>query len=223
MSANAELLNDLNRLSLRDPPMIKTGGRPSVDWPKLREIWETDRCFYTLKEFLLAYRLNPDTKITKIHTKEWEQKNPNVVQVVLSDADEELEIETVPIVDEDVEKLAAMIRHWRSKQSQSDFILAQKIKDIIEMKINYLLEEDPSRVKSYEVVNLTNALQTTQRIQRLALGMSTENVGVEDARKLAQGELGSVENASDEDDVPTFEVAMNENGKFKRLRPARVK
>jgi hypothetical protein len=51
--------------------------------------------------------------------------------------------------------------------------------------------------------------------------MSTDNVGVDDARRAIEDVLAGGETTDNV--TPTFLVEVNEGGKFKRLRPRQVK
>lgn len=118
-----------------------------------------------------------------------------------------------------VERVSSMIRAWRAMQAEKDYRAADKLRQVIEEKSEELSKilQTGGYVKTYDLINLANALEKVQRIQRLSLGMSTDNVGIEDARKLAEEQAGDVG-----DSTPVFAVEVNENGKFTRLRPRRV-
>lgn len=121
------------------------------------------------------------------------------------------------------------IRSWRRKQAGDDYRTADTVRSICKMILKNSIERVTTEsggqdlrttLKPHEVRAITDALNGVQRMQRLALGMSTENVGVDSP---VTPQDSHVEKNKDETpDIPTFVVEMSSKGKFLLPRPRRV-
>lgn len=124
-----------------------------------------------------------------------------------------------------------MVQKWRQKQAADDYRTTDTIRSHVKLLLKNSIEKvtvtDDDGVTKTEFVSkltpqdlraLSHTTEALQRVQRLALGLSTENIGVE---------VGSSEategNNEDTNEIPTFEVEINRNGKFVRSRPRRLK
>lgn len=121
------------------------------------------------------------------------------------------------------------VQEWRRKQSIEDY----KSGDTVRTAVKLLLKNSMKRVdvgdgkvefqttlKPHEVKQLAQALESVQRIQRLAVGLSTENIGI-DTPGPAPGDTHVEKNVTPEADIPTFVVEMR-GGRFVRPRPRRI-
>lgn len=127
-----------------------------------------------------------------------------------------------------------IIDQWRSRQAMDDVKLAdalrQQIKILLSTSTKRTEVEAPDGTKTvgyttslrpHEIKALTQAAADIQRVQRLALGLSTDNLGINDDR--AQPESHVEKNVTPAEDAPpVFEVLMSKNGKFVRARPRRA-
>ena len=135
--------------------------------------------------------------------------------------------------DEELKEVAPraweIINQWRAKQAQTDWKMGDHLRDQIKLIIKNATKRVvrngrasfETSLKPTDLRALADAAERVQRMQRLALGMSTENVGIPlgpDAT--VDGEDGPT---GDDDGVPVFEVVMRDNGKFAAPRPRRVK
>ncbi len=117
-------------------------------------------------------------------------------------------------VDKDV--FWKQINDWRHKQAKEDYQLAEGIRTQVKLMLNNSLSKDPdsekisTTMKPAHLRMLAQVAETVQKIQRLALGLSTENIGVESNVKTEE-ETG--------DNIPIFEIQMTEEGRFKNIRP----
>lgn len=68
---------------------------------------------------------------------------------------------------------AELIREWRKLQAKADHLTAEMVRNKIQEFIQTTQDLSPSEIKA-----LASALADIQKIQRLALGMSSENVGL---------------------------------------------
>lgn len=112
-----------------------------------------------------------------------------------------------------------MIARWRKRQGEEDYTTANALRQHIKLKLKQAIAKDEhgqtySKLSKTDISTFAKSLADLQKIQRLALGMSTDNIDV--AQK-------SIVEKQKSDDVPTFEVELNDNGKFKRPRPRRIK
>lgn len=125
-----------------------------------------------------------------------------------------------------------LLQQWRRKQAVEDWKGADQVRMVVKMLLKDSVKETtaPDGKKSYsttlkphEVRQITQALSDVQRIQRLAIGLSTENVGID--QPAAAGDQQHVEKdvTPREEPIPVFVVEMSSRGKFLRPRPRRVK
>lgn len=120
------------------------------------------------------------------------------------------------------------IREWRRQQSAHDYKAADTVRQVCKMLLKESIVikvlEDGTRdyrstIKPNDLRAIMNTLTDVQRVQRLALGMSTENLGLE-----SPVTDSNVEKAVDhtEEAIPVFVVEMSTRGKFLRPRPRKV-
>ena len=121
--------------------------------------------------------------------------------------------------DKKINGLWQIVQQWRAGQAESDWSTANNIRQHLKLILNQAIIKDDNgnpktKLSPRDLVNVADALETLQKVQRLALGMSTENVGVD------RPDDGShVDTGDDELGCPIFEVQISDNGKFKRARP----
>jgi hypothetical protein len=150
----------------RQVPLIDTGGRPSIDWPKLKELWLTDLEYQTLDMFLTACGIKSDTRVTKANVRDWPQHKPSVPHLIEAESDpypEPAEVfkdvpSIVPEVAEDsdrnnqeVQRIWSKIRRWRANQAESDYILGERLKQFVDRAMDQL--EDRDYFKTYDLLN----------------------------------------------------------------------
>lgn len=208
---------------IKDPPIKKHKGRgrPGIDWEELKYRWCAQEEHNNVHGFLAQYgiilaRCHPRIRsvVNSWPIKPGQEQIAEIMSVSVPDRESKR-------YEDNVARVWEMIRSCRATQAEKDYRTGEKIRAIIELNIRQLeaMEEAGKEIKGHQIVNLAKSLETVQRIQRLSLGMSTDNVGVEDARKLAEDQAADGEMASD---APVFAVEVTDNGKFKRLRPRRV-
>lgn len=116
-----------------------------------------------------------------------------------------------------IREIWQIIAQWRQKQAENDYKLA----DVIRLHCKVILKNNlrstrdrngnqsyESDLKPNELLSIARVAETVQKIQRLALGLSTENIGIESNNRETTGE----------DNIPIFEVQVNQNGKFIKVR-----
>lgn len=115
------------------------------------------------------------------------------------------------------------IQTWRSLQASTDWRLADKIKVHLQLILDAGFRERDdgtyeSKLSTTELRQLARSMSDVQRIQRLALGMSTENIGLD------VGETHVEAPKADGEEAPKnmFVVELSLGGKFTRARPRRV-
>lgn len=120
---------------------------------------------------------------------------------------------------------------FRKRQALSDHKTAEAVRSHIRLLLNHGIANDQGRprtkLKPYEIRALALALKDVQQIQRLSLGMSTENIGIDDMRDTSSVRIETEKNVTPEpakqvDETPTFEVQMSRRGRFITARPRRV-
>jgi hypothetical protein len=103
--------------------------------------------------------------------------------VVLAEP-EDVNTELLTGMDEDAQfKLSQRILNWRQRQAQLDWTTGENIRRYIGLLLDSAIILDPvtgEKILKYnpsDMKSMTSALLDVQKIQRLALGLSSENIG----------------------------------------------
>ena len=205
----------------KSPPKVKMPGqgRPGVDWHKLYTEWM--KSAKTKRDFLKEYGFSTTSSHIKKIIKAWSKD-----EIATRKAMGEL-IKSHRTEEQHTAELWQVVQQWRRMQASEDWKTADAIRNHAKLILNNSLTKDidgsvQTKLLPRELVALADAMEKVQRMQRLALGMSTENVGMdapEPQSHVAQGET----TLEDEDGCPVFVVEVNQNGKFVRPKPRRVK
>lgn len=133
-----------------------------------------------------------------------------------------------------------LVLEWREKQALADYRSAERIRTSINLYLQDSVQKVPhpdqvknkgefvykTSLKPGEARQVAQALEAVQRVQRLALGLSTDNIGVSmgggHGGKEAPSGSEVEKPALTEESIPTFVVEMNRGGKFVRARPRRA-
>lgn len=197
-------------------PTIKTRGRPAIDWESLYAEWVERTDDISPSDFITEYGLNPQDKQHMARIRMW------VKDVIATEENLRNGMPTIRDAKGGFSPSYDLIRMWRRRQATADFRLAEKIRAHANMILDtalYLKEDDEgnqtvhTKMRPHELKHLTDVMEGLQKSQRLALGMSTENVGI------AEDEL---EEDGKTKDGRVFVVEVNKNGKFIRPRPRQV-
>jgi hypothetical protein len=109
---------------------------------------------------------------------------------------------------------------WRQQQSCQDYTTADKIRQHLLALLDRGLSDDGPQYSPTELARLANVAESIQRIQRLALGLTTENVGMETPQTHVEKDVTPEESPqAQEARMPVFVVEMSRGGKFVRSRP----
>lgn len=121
-------------------------------------------------------------------------------------------------VTDDANELWQIVQGFRRNQALTDYKTAEAIRTHCKMMLQNATirsvkdgrEVFETALKANELRALAHTIELVQKVQRLALGMSTENIGID----------GKLEIDKDTDEhVPVFEVQVGQNGKFLPARP----
>lgn len=201
-------------MSKKTPPIIKQPGqpgRPPVAWDQLYNEWLKSK--KTKREFLTEYGFSLQSSTVKQMIAAWSRDEKT------SRARMGRLVKSQQTPEKHISGLWQVVQQWRAGQAEADWKTADNIRSHLKLILNnaVVMDDDGkphSKLTPRDLVNVADALETLQKVQRLALGMSTENVGVD------RPDDGShVESGDDELGVPIFEVQISDNGKFKRARP----
>lgn len=213
-------------MSLKDPPTLRPTNRHAtrgkIDWDVLYKYWLDQN--KPIDEFLAEFKhIKPDSVRVRRVTDKWTR--PCIrIRDDLNDGKElnenDFHPKTTKLHFEDPNQVWQLISKWRIRQAVSDFEIAEKIKD----KIKYVLDYE-HYISPQHLNQIAKSLEVVQKVQRLALGLSTEHIGIENQTnplvdKTNEHEDQKILEAAD--NTPTFIVEMNDNGKFKRLKPRQV-
>jgi hypothetical protein len=109
---------------------------------------------------------------------------------------------------------------WRQQQSGQDYTTADKIRMHLHILLEKGLTDEGTSYTPTELARLANVAESIQRIQRLALGLTTENVGMETPQTHVEKDVTPEESPqAQEARMPVFVVEMSRGGKFVRSRP----
>lgn len=235
----------------RDMPR-RRGRKPSRDWDALFFKWLKSgltRLEFLKNEKLSTSSgtVSVNTRHWEVRKAEWLARPPQNVERV-EEVSNVVQIDRTAVVPEvmgrDVEEVhpaaqpAAwqIIQKWRQKQALEDVRMADSLRTQIKLILKGALVkvekvdaagqtqiEYKTSLKPHEVRALSNAAGDLQRIQRLALGLSTENIGVDDPRGASHVEPEGTQAVAGDEPIPIFAVEMSRRGKFMRSRPRRVK
>lgn len=187
-------------------------GRPGVDWFALYDAWcQTD---LDVNEFLKEYGISTVSSTTRAMVSSWKrgEKSAKARMKHVQKIQNHNKINP--------SGLWQVVQQWRAGQAENDFKTAETIRGHIKLILNNSVFVDANgkqqtRLTPRDLINLADAVETLQKVQRLALGMSTENIGVD---RVDESHVEHTEGP----DVPIFVVEINENGKFKRARPIQI-
>ena len=195
----------------RKKPFKHTLGRPAIDWELLYQDWMSSNM--PKRDFLLQYGLLLSSGNVKRKTQHWD-RGVAIASHNLLEADRD---KSRP--PKEIAGLWQVVQQWRGSQCENDYKLADAMRSHVKLILNQSIRKTDlgteSKLKPHELRALTEALKNLQMIQRLALGMSTENVGHEH-------HIEEQARTDGEDDCPVFIVEVNDNGRFVRPRPRRV-
>lgn len=197
----------------KPPKKESKGGRPAVDWNALYSEWISSG--KTKRDFLAEYGFKTTSSRVKQIIARWSKD-----EIASRNAMGQL-LKSHRTEQQHTASLWQVVQQWRQTQAESDWKTANAIRDHCKLILNRSIEKDANgnpttKLTPRDLVNLSDAMEKIQRIQRLALGMSTENIGVD--RPSEETHVAS----DDTIDCPVFIVEVNDNGKFVRARPKQV-
>lgn len=221
-------------------PFLRTTGRPKVDWDTLLIKYQEMEVDIPIGEFLRTYGIDYKARSARQATREWSDRTiyhsdvepdkpeDKVPRMHISEAKAKtiLNQDLPPVIPIKVQLQPGLwekVQQWRSTQAISDYETAEALRSHVKLYINQQMKKDKngkvvgSRMRAIEVAHIGKALLDIQKVQRLALGMSTENVGVNNPAEAVASEVDRTA-----DDVPIFAVEVNKNGKFVRPRPRKI-
>ena len=130
----------------------------------------------------------------------------------------EPELEDDPVTEDKITELWRKITAWRNNQPEGDYKVGVALQNHIKLILNQSLVnvdgDMRTKLSPRAISHLSQATLNVQKLQRLALGLSTENMGLQERDNLVA--------ETTEDEVPTFVVEINKDGKFIRPRPRQV-
>lgn len=122
-----------------------------------------------------------------------------------------------------------VVEQWRRKQAVVDYKMAEDVRTVLRVLLNEALEETKgengevvykAKIDANQAHKITQAMINVQKVQRLALGLSTDNLGLPPPD--SHVEKNVTPKGDEEPPIPTFVVEMSSKGRFLRPRPRRV-
>lgn len=185
-------------------------GSTSVDWDYLTRMY-LDQSL-NAKDFIEQFKIGDlGKKKTVDFLKRWETekykqdvKNYQIRRNVKQLADNNLI---------DHKEMMARIDLLRSRQAIVDHEAAECIRHALLSKVQQV------DIVPTDLAMITKSLEVVQRIQRIAIGLPPNGSDADSLKKLEEVKKKD----EDKNKTPTFVVEMNENGKFKRIKPRKKK
>lgn len=213
--------------------------RQKHDWTALHEEWKASSM--TRVKFLEYKGLNLQSGNVHKNTKHWESPLALAAAPKTAKRRRKVEVFIPEVTGKDVGRAAdgvlpkshpsawQMLQTWRKKQSKEDYEAADRARTVVKLLLRDSVtvrknaegnDVFSTSLKPHEVRQLTQALSDVQRIQRLALGLSTENHGVDSPAPADETHVEK--NVTPEESIPTFRCIMSASGRFFTPRPRRV-
>lgn len=116
------------------------------------------------------------------------------------------------------------IQQWRQNQAATDWKMGDSLRVHIQICLKGALQRNErgeyiTTLKPTEIRQLTQAASEIQRIQRLSLGLATDNIGL-DAQ--VETHVEAPKDAAGDQPKNVFVVELNKDGRFVRARPRRI-
>jgi hypothetical protein len=192
------------------PPFKMTAkGTSIIDWEEMTRLYLDQKM--TARDFLDQFKGVDVTKQKAVtFLKKWESEK---YRSNVKTYDQRKHVQKIAqqenIPEETVKE---RMRYLQLRQNLEEWEAAEAIKHSIMLQ----LQSDRSTV--HELGMMSKSLEVLFKLQRIALNMPVNGEG--DAKLAIEAEA-TVKQASEKkkEDVPTFVVEMNDNGKFKRLKP----
>ncbi len=202
-------------------PLPSPEGKPGINWDRLYIEWVNSGI--RKSAFLRRKGLDPMSTIVKSATDVWShaaaKAKAELINATSGRHGKPADVLTV-------NEIYQLVQGWRKRQARADYETAEALRNHVKLTLNDATETihdkmgGPSVVKSKlntnQIKQLAMALVDIQKIQRLALGLSTENIGIE-----AEVNAGR-EITPDDLRESVFQVEVNSNGKFVAARPRLV-
>lgn len=197
------------KAKIKPPYKITDKGTGVIDWEEMTRLYLDQKM--TARDFLKQFK---DIDVTKqkavTFLKKWEaERNRNDIKSY----DQRKHVKKIAAEENIPEELVKeRMRYLQLRQNLEEWDAAEAIKHAIMLQ----LQSDRSNV--HELAMMSKSLEVIFKLQRIALNMPVNGEG--DA-KLALEAEATIKNVSAKktEEIPTFVVEMNDNGKFKRLKP----
>lgn len=213
----------MGKSKTKPPPMAwQPGpGRKAVDWGLLQDLWIISG--KPKRDFLGQYGISLASTHTRAQVAKW-GKEVNVATKEAARLRLEQRAQSDKTLPQEDGGLWQFVMQMRKGQAGEDWKTAQAVRQHVKMIIQQATTHEPGQtprttLNSRELCNLAEALERIQKIQRLALGMSTENIGIDHPN---QDDDGPAIDQTQEYTGPVFVVEVSDSGKFKRARPRQI-
>lgn len=208
----------MNKDDLKDHQKPEKRHRPNqkYNWESLQKEWmQTD---LTKAQFLQGKNINNSSGTVHRNTSHWD-KDIDRAKKTLEEAQKEEGITR----QERIHNIWQLVQAWRKGLSKQHYQRASKISMLVDKLIEQACEYDNQgnllkiSMKPSELRAIIGIEADIQKIQRLALGMTSDNVGAIDPETHVDKSKEDKEKKG-----PIFVVEVNKNGKFVRSRPREI-
>lgn len=219
--------------SIKSNQVISLQSSQPIDWDQLFDQWLKSNL--PRAQFLRAKGMDPTNPTVKQRTRAWNRNRGDTKKIIenLKEATDGLSAEIQLNADyapedmksSDSRTLWGIVQTFRKHQFFKDYRTADKIREHITLMLNQHMKGlmDPegkkTTLKAIDIKHLSEALAQLQKVQRLAIGLSTDNIGVSVDDDTAGD--NTVEPSAN-NDGPIFVVEVLDNGRFKQARPRQV-
>jgi len=199
-------------------PKLETGGRPAIDWEMLFDEWV--RSGQHRVAFLESYGLDPTSARIQRKTKSW-NRDTQIAQKSMMKRSKAYDKGT-PRPQKEIAEMWQLVQGWRKGQAEKDFAAAEQLREHFTLLLNQATTRNKAgelvtKMSSTSLSRLADVALKIQKMQRLALGMTTENVGIPtlpEPETHVEAEIGP--------QFPTYIVEVSKDGKFHRPKPRQI-
>ena len=194
------------------------------DWDALGIEWRSSGM--SKSAFLRGKNIDPNSGNARRQMAKWTNSEEEVVSVI-EKAKKLKNDQKKKFTLKQIKEFWALIEGFRADQAVADYKLAETIRSHLRMKLRDGLSFRKEKGKEVPLSKLSHqqlstyllCLERAQRIQRLALGLTTGDTGI-DEKVLDTSDKPKI----DEEEFENIYVCeVSKDGKFKRPRPRKIK
>jgi len=120
------------------PPIVKTNGKPGVEYESLFEEWI--RSGMDRENFLMAYGLNPKSSAVSDKTKTWTRDVQQAQRKIVRSKRNERSTKSRP--QREIAEMWQIVQGWRTGQAEKDWEMAEKLRLHLALQLDSGIKTD---------------------------------------------------------------------------------